>query len=45
MTAEPTADYRAFLAARDFLLGAREDYDMAGSPTGCAASASSEATA
>ncbi|MBV8992617.1 MAG: AMP-binding protein, partial [Pseudonocardiales bacterium] len=26
---EPSADYRAFLAARDFLLAAREDYDHA----------------
>ena len=29
MTAEPSADYRAFLAARDFLLAAGPDYDRA----------------
>jgi acetyl-CoA synthetase len=29
VTAEPSADYRAFLAARDFLFATREDYDSA----------------
>jgi non-ribosomal peptide synthetase component F len=29
VTVEPSADYRAFLAARDFLLAAGEDYDCA----------------
>jgi len=29
VTTGPTADYRAFLTARDFLLGVREDYDTA----------------
>jgi len=29
VTAEPSADYRAFLAARDFLLAAGADYDSA----------------
>ncbi len=29
MTTGPTADYQAFLTARDFLLGVREDYDTA----------------
>lgn len=29
MTTEPSADYRSFLVARDFLLAARQQYDTA----------------